>query len=86
MQKAYEYEMSRGKDLQSKFSDCNVRLNARVTDIGRLEKDVDYVQSENDKLVDKSNNQQCAVNEMARHMNMITEQNFKLSAELQRFL
>lgn len=51
-----------------------------------MEEEIRYVQIENARLVDESNQQQYSVNEMARHMNVITEQNFKLSAELQRFL
>lgn len=51
-----------------------------------MEEEIRYVQIENARFVDESNQQQYSVNEMARHMNVITEQNFKLSAELQRFL
>ena len=51
-----------------------------------MEEEIRYVQIENARLVDESNQQQYSVNEMARHMNVITEQNFKLSAEIQRFL
>ena len=37
-------------------------------------------------MVEHSNAMQDQVNELARHMNVVTDQNFKLSNELQSFL
>ena len=55
LQKAYEYEVCRGKELGLQEADSKVRLQARVSEAKTLEHELISCREQNDRLIDDSN-------------------------------
>lgn len=84
--KANEYEVCRSKELQVNESDAKVRLQSRTSEVQSLEHELNILKDHNAAQIDESNTKAGEVDALNRHINLITQQNYELSNELQRFL
>lgn len=78
--------MCRSKELQIQEADAKVRLQARQTELSSLEHDLRMLKEQNAQQIDETNTRQAEIDALNKHMNLITQQNYELSCELQRFL
>ena len=84
--KANEYEVCRSKELQISEADAKVRLQTRSSEVASLDHELKVLKDQNSAQIDESNVKQGEIDALTKHMNLITNQNYELSAELQRFL
>ena len=67
-------------------SDAKVRLQSRTSEVQSLEHELNILKDHNAAQIDESNTKAGEVDALNRHINLITQQNYELSNELQRFL
>lgn len=67
-------------------SDAKVRQQSRASEVQSLEHELNIIKDHNAQLIEESNTKQGEVEALNRHINLMTQQNYELSNELQRFL
>lgn len=78
--------MCRSKELQINESDAKVKLQSRTSELNSLEHDLNQVKEGNQREIETSKACETEIDALTQHMNLITQQNYELSTELQRFL
>jgi len=63
-----------------------VRFQSRSSELQALSHELTIVKDQNTIQIDESNGRQDEIDALQRHINLITQQNYELSNELQRFL
>lgn len=86
LQKALEYELCRSKELSINEADAKVRLRAREQQCQQVEHDRNKQSAQNKHLQDIAEEMNAEIEALNQHMNVLTNQNFELSQELQNFL